>query len=130
MLKTKKVMFMKFKLMEEKSNKKLILVTICSKKKSLLIKSLMNLKILMLLESLKDMELLVLLKDLESKNFLEKLIEVLEKLVVLEHGIHPKLVGLLLELVIMVSIIELNKIKEFTESVKDLKKITLLLITT
>ena len=43
-------------------------------------------------------------------------------MVVLELGIHPKLSGLVQELVNTGSIIELNKIKEFIESEKETNK--------
>jgi len=106
---------MKFKSTVEIFKRKLILVTVYSKRKLLLTKSSVISNVLMSLVLLKVTEIPELLKDSVSENYQEKHIEVWEKLVVLELGIHPKSSGLLQELVNTGSIIELNKIKEFTE---------------
>lgn len=113
---------MKFKSTVEIFKRKLILVTVYSKRKLLLTKSSVISNVLMSLVLPKVTEIPELLKDSVLENYQEKHIEVWEKLVVLELGIHPKSSGLLQELVNTGSIIELNKIKEFTELEKETNK--------
>ena len=76
---------------------------------------LLKVNLLMYLVLLKVMDMKVLLIDMVLKNYKEKHIEVLEKLLVLVHGIHQEFNLLLPELVKMDITIELNWIKEFTE---------------
>ena len=63
------------------------------------------------------------LKDLVLDIYKKKPIEVIDVLVVLEHGIQPELDGLLPEQVNLVSITELKRIKKFIELVKPVLKI-------
>ena len=111
----KKPMFMRSKSTEALFKRKSILDILCLKKKSMLIKFLKISKALMSLVLPKDTESLESSRDSESESYQEKHIEVLEESVVSELGIHPKSNGQSPELVTMVSIIELNKIKEFTK---------------
>jgi hypothetical protein len=118
---------MKSKLMEDPLRIKLNLDMDSLKKKLPLIKSLRTLRPLMFLVLPKVKDSAVLLRDLDARNFQERLIEVLEKLDVSDHGIHLESNGLLLELVKWVTIIELNRIKKSIESVKVLILLMLLL---
>ena len=119
---------MRSKSMEDPLRIKLNSEILFSKKKSLLIKSLRILRPLMFLELLKVKDSVELLRDSDVKNYQERLIEVLERLDVLDHGIHQESNGLLLELVKWDTIIELNRIRRFTELEKELIHLMLLLI--
>ncbi len=126
-LRLKKPMFMKSKSMEDPLRIKLSLDMVSLKRKLLLIKSLRTLKPLMSLVLLKVRDSVVLLRDLVVRNFQERLTEVLEKLDVLDHGIHLESNGLLPELVKWVITIELSRIRKSIELVKDLILLMLLL---
>ena len=106
--------------MEEKILlKKLLLLTNISNKKFVSIKFLIKINLLMLLVLLKVRDLKVLFLDGVLDIFKKNHIEVTEKQDVLVLGIHLVLHGLLLELVKMVTSIELKLIKKYIEWEKE-----------
>lgn len=110
---------MKSKLTEEPLLKKLISLSIFSKKKSELTQSSNKMKWLMFWELPKVKDSKVSSKDSELNIYKRNLTEVTEKLVVLEHGTHLELDGLFPELVNSVITTELNKIKKSIDSEKE-----------
>ena len=104
--------------MEEILQKRLNLVTSISKNKLELIKSLNKMNLLMSLVLLKVKVLPVLWRDGELDIYKKNPTEVTEKLDVLEHGIHPELLGLSPEQVNKVISIEHKSIKKSIESEK------------
>ena len=120
---------MKSKSTVEASKTKLSLDTLSLKRKSLSTKSSKTSKPSMSWEPPKVRDSAELLRDLDARNCQERLIEVLERSVVSDHGTHLESNGLLLELVKWVTITEPSKTRKSIESVKDLIHLTLQLNT-
>ncbi len=114
-LRLRRLTSMKSKLMVEALRIRSSLDIPSLRRKSQLTKSLRTSRPLMSSEPLRVRDSVVSLKDSELKSYQERLIEVLEKLVVLDHGIHLESNGLLLELVNLGTIIELTRIRRSIE---------------